>query len=130
MLTIIMAAEYNGGIGNKGGLPWPKDHVDMMSFIRHTVGKTCICSKNTYFALQGKLPLRQLVIADREWTHVDWLNFAKSPQEYMVLGGPAIYKLAAPYTEEFILHRIRGEYECDTFSPFPLPWVRKDIVNE
>ncbi len=126
MLTMIMAADDNGAIGYKGGLPWPKNHVDMISFIRHTAGKTCFGSSNIVNSLYP-LTLRSMVVVQRDWTAKDWNVFAESDQEYMVLGGPAIYKVALPYVNEFILHRISGTYEADTYSPIDLPWANLTV---
>lgn len=119
MITLIMAADDAGGIGFKGDLPWPKDHEDMLSFVRHTYGKTCLLSEQLYNSM-GRLPHRDFVVVERD---INWQRYQQQDQEYMLLGGAKVYQSAFDYVDDFVLHRVRGIYEADTFCPFNLPWV-------
>lgn len=119
MITLIMAADDAGGIGYENGLPWPKGNADMHSFIRHTYGKTCLLSEKLY-ASMGRLPNRDFIPVQRD---INWERYQKQDQEYMLLGGAKIYQSAFDYVDDFILHRVRGIYNADTFCPFNLPWV-------
>ena len=120
-LTLIMAADDNGGIGFKGGLPWKNHRADMASFVRHTLGKTCISSDKSYVDLIGRV----CITCDRD---TDWGWFQFNDNEFMLLGGANVYESALPFVDEFIFHRIRGEFECDTYAPFDLPWVKRKIL--
>lgn len=120
MITLIMAADDAGGIGYKDGLPWPKDHKDMMSFVRHTYGKPCLLSEQLHSQIGSKLHGRDFVIVGR---NINWRRYQCSDQEYMLLGGARVCLSGFDYVNDFILHRVRGVYQADTFCPFDLPWV-------
>ena len=118
-ITLIMAADDNGGIGFEGGLPWEKNTGDMLSFIRHTYGKQCLMSESMYDSIGHHLRYRGITIVTRD---INWEMYTTSSHEYMLLGGAKVYKSALPYVNEFILHRINGVYKADTFAPFRVPW--------
>lgn len=121
-ITLIMAADDNGAIGYKGGLPWPKDTCDMLSFIRHTYGKKCLMSESVFDSIASRISHRGITIVTRD---IDWEMYGSSAQEYMLLGGAKVYESALPFVTEFVIHRINGKYKADTYTPFPLPWIKK-----
>lgn len=119
-ISIIMSASDSGAIGLNNGLPWHNPE-DLKWFKSMTIFKTVIVGRKTYETLP-RLPNRVVVPVSRSGTSLeDAIRWAGS-EEVMIAGGAEVYKAAIPYVDRFYISRTFGEYEADTFSPFPLPW--------
>jgi dihydrofolate reductase len=67
-VSIVLAHDLNLGIGNKGGLPWPKIPEDMRLFGRLTRGKSVIMGRATWDSLKEPykpLPKRHNIVVSR-----------------------------------------------------------------
>ena len=116
IISLIAALDDNGGIGLKGGLPWPKNSADLKWFKEVTMGKTVIVGHNTYEKLPP-LPGRTLRVLNRddEPAHVISELVSAGVEEAVVIGGAKTYRTWLPYVDRFYISRIRGEFELDTY---------------
>jgi len=144
---LIAAMCANGGIGYKGGLPWPHNKADMAHFAKRTTGagnNAVIMGKTTWFSIPAR-PLRNranLILSSHEphETHETHDNraerwFKTIPEllahleaaeydEVWIIGGASIYEqfLAMHankeiHIDEMCITTIEGDFVCDTFFP-------------
>jgi dihydrofolate reductase len=148
---LIVAMCSDGGIGYKGGLPWPHNKADMAHFAKRTIGggnNAIIMGAKTWDSIPAR-PLRRrsnLILSSQPQPHQThqiqseyWfrtvsdlfahLESAKY-DEVWIIGGASIY-------EQFLTMHTNGEinidemcittmectHECDTF--FPLSSIKK-----
>jgi dihydrofolate reductase len=109
-MNAIAAITDSGGIGFKGGLPWPRNSEDLKYFRDKTMGKTVFMGKRTFESLGSKpLPGRINLVTPEKPTPDAW-----------IIGGASVYRQWLPHCERVYLTRVSGEYECDTFFPMDL----------
>lgn len=115
IISLIAALDDKGGIGFRGGLPWPKNSADLAWFKEVTMGKTLIVGHNTYKTLPP-LPGRTLRILNRDEdpVHIIAELALDDVEEAVVIGGAKTYRTWLPYVDRFYISRIRGEFESDT----------------
>ena len=126
MITSLIAAlDDNGGIGYKGGLPWPHNSEDLKWFREVTMGKTVIVGHNTYEKLPP-LPGRAIRVLERDEEPVQVIASLTSSgvEEAVVIGGAQTYRTWLPYVDRFYIARIRGEFESDTYCGELKLWNR------
>lgn len=146
IINIVVAITGNGGIGLKGGLPWPHLKTDMALFSKRTTGRgrnAVLMGKNTWFSIpENRRPLknRKNIVISRNQIelnscdgscHVfsstrDAISHCEEYGEYdevWIIGGSGIYNefLSTHHTS---VHRVYityvcGNYECDTFINIP-----------
>ena len=139
IINVAVAITGNGGIGLKGGLPWPYLKGDMALFSKRTMGSgnnAVLMGKNTWFSIpETRRPLKNrtnIVISrnqiDLSLCHVfssihDAVTYCENLGELWVIGGSGIYNefLNTHYDK---VHRVYityvcGNYECDTFINIP-----------
>lgn len=149
IINIAVAITENGGIGLKGGLPWPHLKADMALFSKRTTGagrNAVLMGKNTWYSIpENRRPLKNrtnIVISRNQVElelelnncHVfssicDAVAHCEKCGEYdevWVIGGSGIYNevLNVHYDK---VNRVYityvysdGEkYECDTFIHIP-----------
>ena len=116
IISLICALDDNGGIGFKGGLPWPKNSADLKWFKDVTNGKVVIVGHNTFETLPP-LPGRTIRILERdeEPVHVIASLTSSGVEEAVVIGGAKTYRQWLMYVDRFYISRIRGEFESDTY---------------
>ena len=143
MINIAVAITGNGGIGFKGGLPWPYLKGDMALFSKRTTGagkNAVLMGKNTWLSIpDNRRPLknrtniiisRSQLDSDSDSCHTfssicDAIahSHCENYDELWIIGGSGIYN-------EFLnvhcdkVHRVYityvcGDYECDTFINIP-----------
>ena len=122
IISLICALDDKGGIGNKGGLPWPKNASDLAWFKEVTMGKTLIVGHNTYKTLPP-LPGRTIMVLDRGVTPAHIIPHL-DVEEAVVIGGAKTYRQWLPYVDRFYISRIRGEFESDTYCEELKLWNR------
>jgi len=130
-----------GGIGLKGGLPWPHLKNDMILFSKRTTGagkNAVLMGKNTWYSIpETRRPLknRTNLVMSRNQIDVslcrvfssihDALTHCEAAKydELWIIGGSGIYNefLNTHYDK---VHRVYityvcGDYECDTFINIP-----------
>jgi len=145
IINVAVAITGNGGIGLKGGLPWPHLKTDMRLFSKRTTGagnNAVLMGKNTWFSIpEIRRPLKNrtnMIISRSDLQlnshstscHIfssiyDALTHCEAAKydELWIIGGSGIYNefLNAHYDK---LHRVYityvcGDYECDTFINIP-----------
>lgn len=133
LVKVIVAVCDNNGIGKDNALPW-KCKDDMMFFARNTIGSgdnAVIMGKNTWSSIGKPLRNRLNIVVSSTLDTVDGITVSRTIEDAIlfaenknintlwVIGGSSIYQWFLNYekTDEIIISKIPGEYECDTFFP-------------
>lgn len=154
---LIAAMSANGGIGYKGGLPWPHNKADMAHFAKRTTGagnNAVVMGKTTWFSIPAR-PLRNranLILSSDDsrdqmqsephaerWfktipellAHLESANY----DEVWIIGGASIYEqflamhaAGEIHIDEMCITTIEGDFECDTFFPRNIVHSVQNIV--
>lgn len=139
---LIVAMCSDGGIGYKGGLPWPHNKADMAHFAKRTIGggnNAIIMGKNTWESIPVR-PLRQranLILSSQphETHHQSEHWFRTVPDlfahlesakydEVWIIGGASIYDQFLTMhangeinIDEMCITTMEDQFECDTYFP-------------
>lgn len=138
-MKAIVAISDNWGIGNKGGLPWPKVSEDFRWFKKCTLNQRVIFGSITRKALP---PLYDRVIFTLSSKHADQKNLPcglgavyvktekgnlmehyasdirQAGNDSWLCGGASIYKQFLHLCDELYVTHIKGAYTFDTAFPF------------
>lgn len=117
MLSLIVAINKKGYIGNKGKLPWHDQH-DLLRFYELTEFRTCIAGRKTYESLpKFFLSTRRVLCASHKNTPLD--SLIRSNPDAFILGGAEIYRqaLTTGLVKYFYISVIDDESEGDTLFP-------------
>jgi dihydrofolate reductase len=130
-INAILACDTEGGIARKGIMPWPKNKVDLRFFSQITRNKTVVMGHNTWLAedMPTPLPFRTNIVLSNN-TELQILNATvlhspsysdiitlASNEDIFIIGGAGVIKWALPIIDTFLLTRIAGNWDCDTFLP-------------
>lgn len=146
IINVAVAITGNGGIGLKGGLPWPHLKSDMALFSKRTTGagnNAVLMGKNTWLSIpENRRPLKNrtnIIISRSELEstscHVfhcisDAITDCEECGKYdelWIIGGSGIYneflnvhydKLHRVYIT-YVCNNCENGYECDTFINIP-----------
>jgi dihydrofolate reductase len=137
MLTAIVCIDKSNCIGVGDDIPWdcPSDRKFFKEYIKD---KWKICGSRTWTSVSKYKWAKDVIVYGRtrfsliyddcifngEWTEnpCEHLNrCTESPLDYVVIGGAAIYKLAAPYVQELIVTRI-DRSTCNPSKAILFPW--------
>lgn len=128
MITIIVAADRNNGIGYRNNL---LAHLpgDLQRFKKVTMGHCLIMGKKTWESLPSK-PLagrKNIVLTDNELDCFDCAETARSVDEALalcdpgkeifIIGGGSVYRQFMPLADRLMVTHIHGEFPADTFFP-------------
>lgn len=133
LVKVIVAICENNGIGKDNKLPW-KCKDDMLFFARNTIGSgenAVIMGKNTWLSIGKPLRNRKNIVVSTTLKPTEGITVSKTIDEALivaensgintlwVIGGSSIYEWFLNYekTDELVVSKIPGEYECDTFFP-------------
>jgi dihydrofolate reductase len=127
LVSIIVAADEQGGIGRDGGLPWHLP-ADLKRFKALTMGKPIVMGRRTWDSIGRPLPGRRSLVVSRQPGLVidgaevfDSLEGALAASagapETCVIGGAEIYRKALPRAEVVHLTRVHATVQADTFFP-------------
>ena len=145
MINVAVAITGNGGIGLKGGLPWPHLKDDLALFSKRTTGSgknAVLMGKNTWFSIPEKRrPLKNrtnIIISRSEtesYSHSTCCHIFYSIHnsivhcetakydEVWIIGGSGIYNefLNMHHDKVYRVYitYVCGNYECDTFINIP-----------
>lgn len=128
-MKLILAADKNWAIGNKGGLLC---HLpgDLKFFKEKTTGKTVVMGRGTLESLPGKKPLpkrENIVISSNPdyvvegatvvHSHEELFEYlkGKDSDEVMVMGGARVYKDLLPYCDTCYITKIYESFDADTW---------------
>ena len=128
-MKLILAADKNWAIGNKGGLLC---HLpgDLKFFKEKTTEKTVVMGRGTLESLPGKKPLpkrENIVISSKPdyvvegatvvHSHEELFEYLKGKEsdEVMVMGGGRVYKDLLPYCDTCYITKIYESFDADTW---------------
>lgn len=136
-VSAIVAVDENGGIGFKGGLPWPRLKEDMQFFRGVTTDSVVIMGRKTYESLpSGPLPNRiNFVISrsvpfekigqDVEHENLYWYRSLEEAigsafcfhgnKKAIIVGGGKLYRqaLVCGIVQTLIVSAVSGKYKSD-----------------
>lgn len=121
MISLIVAVEKTGGIGNKGHLPWPFLRADMNWFKNSTLNNTVLMGKTTYESLPAPLKNRRNVVITS--STIEGVECYRSPSiavaacsnsEIYIIGGATLYNSMVSMAHRLLITEIDSEFECDT----------------
>ena len=145
MISIIVAMDLNGVIGNKGRIPW---HLpsDLKRFKRLSLGKPCIMGRKTFESLKKPLDGRLNIVLSRQPSYRPKggfqahnvklaLTLAKltDTDEVMIIGGAEVYRQFLPMAHRIYLSEVLGRFEGD--AKFPVKaiaggdWIARDVEH-
>jgi dihydrofolate reductase len=127
LLTIIVAADQDNGIGINNTLPWRLPE-DLAHFKRLTTGHAIIMGRKTFDSIGRPLPNRRNIVVTRNagWRHdgvdsVTSLDEARqlvaAEAEAFIIGGAQIYQQALAFADQVVLTRVGGNFKCDAHFP-------------
>ena len=132
-LSLIVAAAENGVIGRDNALPW-RLSGDLKRFKEVTMGKPIIMGRKTFESIGRPLPGRTNIVLSRDPSFspegvlsVDDFPSAlaeaarvaeqSNEDEFMVIGGANIYRIALPQADRIYLTEVHADIEGDAFFP-------------
>jgi dihydrofolate reductase len=128
-ITAILACDINGGIARQNTMPWPKNKLDLQFFSQTTKNKTIVMGTKTWFApdMPAPLPKRHNIVLTTNANFVaDGATILLNPtiseietldDDLFVIGGASVIKFLFPIIDVFLLTRIAGDWDCDTYLP-------------
>lgn len=132
MIKAIFATDLQGGVGNKGSLPWPHDKEDLKRFREATTGHLVVMGSNTWLdpMMPKPLPNRTCIVVSNQ--NIDnfkqaheviagnWLNESlryleqHNPNRTIwIIGGAKLLASCRDYIKEINLTTFMSEYDCD-----------------
>jgi dihydrofolate reductase len=130
MICSILASTSQGGIGNQGTLPWPKNSEDLHQFKKHTENQIVVMGRNTWDdpMMPNPLPNRvNFVVTNRKLNviqartingdisqEVTEIKERFPDKKVFVIGGKSIYEATQNIVERVYLTRIKGAWFSDT----------------
>lgn len=128
-MKLILAADKNWAIGNKGGLLC---HLsgDLKYFKERTTGKTVVMGRPTLESLPGGKPLpnRENIVLTTKTDYapagvtvvhseaeLDEALKDKDPDQVMIMGGGKVYRDFLHRCDTCYITKIDGEFEADTW---------------
>ena len=134
MIKAIMACEEQGGVGNKGEIPWPHIPRDFDWFIQHTDGDVIVMGSGTWNDPQLSHPMPNrisYVVTTRPQqapqahgyiqgditSQILQLPQLHPTQQVWIIGGAGLIGQCLRVIDQFYLSRIPGRYPCDRFLP-------------
>jgi dihydrofolate reductase len=139
-LSIIVAMDRSGVIGDTGKLPWRLPE-DMRYFRLVTMGHPVIMGRKTYEGLASPLRGRRMIVMTRKQGFplpaevaaagsVEQAVALLSPaDEAFVAGGAEVYALFLPLAARLYVTLVYGEHRGDTHFP-PVDWLAWRLLRE
>nr|WP_145401748.1 dihydrofolate reductase [Paenibacillus xylanexedens] len=127
-LSIIVATDKNGLIGNNGKLPWYIPW-DLQYFKEKTVGKNVIMGRKTYESIGKALPNRTNIIltSDSKYKAKDCIIVHNiedvvslsehSNKETFIIGGSNVYDQFLPIVDNLYINEIQYRFRGDSYFP-------------
>jgi len=126
-LSIVVAMDERGAIGNNGDLPWHQ-RADLQRFRALTMGKPILMGRKTHESIGRALPGRHNIVLTRDSDYgpadsctvvhnLDEALAVAGPEEIMIVGGADIFAATLPQSDKIYLTEIHAEVEANTFFP-------------
>ena len=128
-VSIIVAMDLGGVIGNKEKIPWGKLPADMAWFRKQTRGKPVVMGRKTFESIGEALPERKNIVLSRNLSFAvpehsvahsvdEAISFAgPHTPELMIIGGEEIYEQFLPRANRMYITIVRGNFEGDRYFP-------------
>lgn len=127
-LSIIVAMDKNGIIGNGNVLPWERIPEDLKNFRRLTLDHTVVMGRKTFESIGHPLDKRKNIVISRDKDfHPEGcmvarsldeaLQYAQSESEVFVIGGRQVYELALPIADRLYITEIYAIYAGNVSFP-------------
>lgn len=127
-LSLIVATDKNGLIGNDGKLPW---HIpwDLKYFKTKTTGANIVMGRKTYESIGRTLPNRTNIILttnpDYDMKDCIILNSVEEVMkmsytlnnETFIIGGVTLYNQFLPMVDNLYINEIQDVFEGDSYFP-------------
>jgi len=128
MIKLILACDYNYGIGNNNDILYSFSS-DLKRFKDLTKNKTIVMGRKTWESLPGKLPNRKHVVLTRNnnlkldkvdliLNSIDDIIKMSENEDIWIIGGAEIYKQFCSISDVIELTYIHGTKNCDTDVKF------------
>lgn len=135
LISMILAADKNGGIGVDNSLPWPHLSDDLKHFKQVTTDKIVVMGANTWDSLGKLAPLPgriNYVISSKDSDNFPgavgvfdynkvsmadiftFITVANPDKDIMIIGGKTIYDITYEMCDTIHLTRVHDVYGCDT----------------
>ncbi|WP_027288019.1 dihydrofolate reductase [Rhodovibrio salinarum] len=146
-MTLVVAADAAGGIGQEGGLPWRLPD-DLKWFKRVTMGHPLVMGRKTHESIGRSLPGRLNIVVTRQPDYAPYAdavladsleaaldraaqgNAEEVAEEVMVIGGAQIFRSALPLADRVLLTRVHDTFSADTFLEDLDPQVWQETWRE
>ncbi len=133
-VSLIVAMTGQRIIGREGKLPWHLSE-DLKRFKRITMGHPLIMGRKTFDSIGKPLPGRKNIVITRDATYKSGAGYKfeefeintdalkalgaahKSKDEYFVIGGAEIFKIALPFADKFYFTLIDKDFDGDVSFP-------------
>lgn len=133
-MKLIVAVDENGGIGNKGKIPW-RCVEDQLFFRFLTMGECVFMGRETYNSLPKSLSGRRnfVITSSDEPLRTGFrrgdLKMMYDINDGFIIGGQMLYNdaIVKGYADTLYLSRITGLHECDRF--FTVPKSLKKVAS-
>ena len=137
-LSIVVAMDENGLIGNKNKIPW-NIPGELKRFREITMGKPIVMGRKTHESIGRVLDGRKNIVLSSNLLYkkegvtvyhnfLDIINDFSGHDEVMIIGGSEIYKIALPYTSKLYITHINEKYTGDTWFP-EIDYSQWKIIN-
>ncbi len=141
IISLIVAMDKKGGIGENSQLPW---HLpsDLKRFKQLTMGHCLVMGRKTYETIGKPLPGRVMIIVTRQLKYVrdgcfvvhsleEAIQFARNRQEteLFIIGGGQIFSQALPQAERIYLTQVDVEIYADVYFP-PFDRSQWDVLSQ
>lgn len=149
ILSSIVAASLNHGIGKDNQLPWHLP-ADLKFFKTTTMGCPVVMGRKTFQSIGRTLPGRKNVVITRDKTFnankafdielssslEEAIHNLKSEKEVFIIGGGEIFKQSMDLLDTIYLTVVNTTIEADVYFPeidsskFELVWEEKHLADE
>jgi dihydrofolate reductase len=127
LLSLIVAMDRNGVIGDRGRLPW-RLPADLRRFRALTMGKPLLMGRATHESIGRPLPGRENIVLSRDRRYRsegctvmhdagDALRHCAGATEVMVMGGADLYRQFLERAGRIYLTEVHAELSGDTYFP-------------
>lgn len=141
-ISLIVALDRNGLIGNQNGLPW-KLPADLKHFKATTMNKPVIMGRKTCESIGRPLPGRRNIVISRSdhlqldgfevFTSISGVvNALAGVEESVIIGGAEVYRLFWEKISRAYITQIHADFKGDTWFPhWPLSadWALQSSEN-
>lgn len=128
MINAVFAADFYGGMGLNGTLPWPHMPEDLANFKKLTDGHVVVCGRKTWDdpKMPKPLPNRTVYVATHRpvayalpcsgdmIARLTEIESHHKDKKIFVIGGVELLELARPLLDRVYLTHIKGSYKVDT----------------